>query len=78
MVPMEMKKSLEDFKNKIRKLEPDGCDCKLCKDFVRNLEYIRLVWLWDIHLTIRRRRFCSFQVLKNTYYVGIRPLRVKT
>ena len=33
MVPMEMKnlKSLEDFKNKIRKLEPDGGDCKLCK-----------------------------------------------
>ena len=31
MVPMEMKnlKSLEDFKNKIRKWEPDGCDCKL-------------------------------------------------
>ena len=28
MVPMEMKnlKSLEDFKNKIRKWEPDGCD----------------------------------------------------
>ena len=33
MVPMEMRnlKSLEDFKNKIRKREPDGCDCKLCK-----------------------------------------------
>ena len=31
MVSMEMKnlKSLEDLKKKIRKLEPDGCDCKL-------------------------------------------------
>ena len=41
MVPMEM--SLEDFKNKIRKWEPDGCDCKLCKDFVSNLGYASLV-----------------------------------
>ena len=42
---MEMKnlKSLEDFKKKIRKLEPDRCDCKLCKDFVSNLGYISLV-----------------------------------
>ena len=45
MVPMEMKnlKSLEDFKNKIRKWDPDGCDCKLCKDFVSNLGYVSLV-----------------------------------
>ena len=45
MVPMKMKtlKSLEDFKNKIRKWEPDGCDCKLCKDFVSNLGYVSLV-----------------------------------
>ena len=45
MVPMEMKnlKSLEDFKNKIRKLEPDGGDCKLCKDFVSNLGYVSFV-----------------------------------
>ena len=37
MVPIEMKdlKSLEGFKNKIRKWEPDGCDCKLCKDCVK-------------------------------------------
>ena len=35
MVSLEMKnfKSLEGFKNKIRRREPDGCDCKLCKDF---------------------------------------------
>ena len=45
MVPMEMKnlKSLEDFKNKIRNWEPDGCDCELCKDFVSNLGYVSLV-----------------------------------
>ena len=45
MVPMEMKnlKSLEDFKNKIRKLEPDGGGCKLCKDFVSNLGYVSFV-----------------------------------
>ena len=29
MVPIEMKtlNSLKDFKNKIRRWEPDGCDC---------------------------------------------------
>ena len=45
MVPMEMKnlKSLEDFKNKIRKWEPGGCDCKLCKDIVLNLGHASLV-----------------------------------
>ena len=60
MVSMEMKnlKSLEDFKKKIRKLEPDRCDCKPCKDFVSNLGYVSLVWLWDICLTVRIRKFC--------------------
>ena len=31
MVPMQIRnlKSLEDFRNKIRRWEPDGCDCKL-------------------------------------------------
>ena len=45
MVPMEMRnlKSLEDFKNKIRKWEPAGCDCKLYKDFVSNLGHVSLV-----------------------------------
>ena len=46
MVPIEMKnlKSLEDLKkNKIRRLEPDGCDCKLYKDFVSDLGYVNLV-----------------------------------
>ena len=44
-VPMDMKnlKSLQDFKNKIRKWEPDGFDCKLCKDFVSSLGYVSLV-----------------------------------
>ena len=44
-VPMETKnlKSLEDIKNKVRKWEPDGCDCKLCKDFLSNLGYVILV-----------------------------------
>ena len=45
MVSMEIKNlnSLEDFKNKIRRLEPDGCDCKPCKNFVSNLGYVSLI-----------------------------------
>ena len=35
---MKKLKSLEDFKNKVRKWEPDECNCKLCKDFVSDLE----------------------------------------
>ena len=44
VVPMKMKnlKSLEDFRNKIRRWGPDGSDCKLCKDFVLSLGYINL------------------------------------
>ena len=59
MVPVEMKnlRSLKDFKNKIRRWEPDGCDCKLCKEFVSNLGYVNLVWLWDIGLTVRIRKY---------------------
>ena len=36
MVPLEKKNlnSFKGFKNKIRRWEPDGCDCKLCKTFV--------------------------------------------
>ena len=43
--PMEMRNlnSLQDFKNKIIRWEPDGCDCKLYKDFVSNLGYVNLV-----------------------------------
>ena len=42
---MEIKnmKSLEDFKYKIRKWEPDGYDCKLCKDFVSRLGRVNWV-----------------------------------
>ena len=78
MVPMEMKclKSLEDFRNKIRRWEADECDCKLCQVFVSNLGYVNLVWLWDISLTIRIRNTVWFQVLGKTCYVGICLLRV--
>ena len=60
LIPMKMKnlKSLEEFTNKIRKWEPDGCDCKLCKNFASNLGYVNSVWLWDIHLTVGIRKFC--------------------
>ena len=45
MVPVKIKnlKSLVDFKNKIRKWEPDGWDSKLFQDFVSNLGYVSLV-----------------------------------
>ena len=45
MAPMEMKnlKSLQDFKTKTREWQPDGCDCKLCKNFVSNLVCVSLV-----------------------------------
>ena len=45
VVPVEIRnlKSLEDFRNKIRRWQPDGCDRKLCKDFVSNLGYVNLV-----------------------------------
>ena len=38
-------KSLADFENKIRRWEPDGYDCKLCKDIASNLGYTNLVLL---------------------------------
>ena len=73
MVPVEMKnlRSLKDFKNKIRRWEPDGCDCKLCKEFVSNLGYVNLVWLWDIGLTLEYVNMVWFQVLRNAYHVAI-------
>ena len=45
MVPMEMNnlKSLGDFRGKMRRWKPDGCDCKPCKNFVSNLGYVNLV-----------------------------------
>ena len=41
MITMEIRnlKSLEDFGSKIRRSKPDGCDCKLWKNFVSNLGY---------------------------------------
>ena len=54
---MKNLKGLEDFKNKIRKWQPDGCDCKLCKDFISNLGYVNLVWLWNIGLTVSIQKF---------------------
>ena len=46
------------FFKKIGNWEADGCDCKLCKDFVSNLGYVSLIWLWDIRLTVGIRKFC--------------------
>ena len=56
---MEIKKlkSLEHFKNKIRRQEPDGCDCKLCEDFLSNLGSVNFVWLCNIDLTLRIHKF---------------------
>ena len=48
-------KSLEDFKNKIRRWELDECHTKLCKDFVSKLGYVNLVGVLDIGLTVRIR-----------------------
>ena len=66
MVPMQMKdlKNLEDFKNKTRRCKPDGCELKLCKDFVSNLGSVSLVWLWDIRFTVRIRKFCLISSAK--------------
>ena len=78
MVPMEMKnlKSLKDFKNKIRRWEPNGYDCKLCKNSVSNLGYVNLVRLLNIGLTVWIRKFGLIQVLGNDYHVAICLLRV--
>lgn len=42
LVPDEIKnsKTLIEFKNKIRKWEPVGCTCRLCKIFVHNLGFL--------------------------------------
>ena len=40
---MKNLKSLEDFKNKIRRWELDGFDCKLWKDIVSNSGFVNLV-----------------------------------
>ena len=60
-------KSLEDFKNESRRWELDGCDIKLCKNFVSKLEYVNLVGVLDIGLTVRMRNMAWFEVLGNVY-----------
>ena len=63
---MKNLKSHVDYKNETRRGEPEECDCKLCKDFVSNLGYVNLVWLWLWHVNL-----AWFQVLGNAYHVSI-------
>ena len=43
MLPIEMKNSLtvEIFKSKIRKWEPNDCDCKRCQDYLHGIGYVK-------------------------------------
>ena len=45
MIPIEIKdsSSVEMFKNKISKWEPNNCDCKLCQDYLHRIGYVNLV-----------------------------------
>ena len=45
MVPIEIKNfwSVEMFKNKISKGEPNDCDCQLCHNYLHGIEYVNLV-----------------------------------
>ena len=45
MIPIEIKNSLtvEVFKSKISKWEPNDCDCKLFQDYLHKIEYVNLV-----------------------------------
>ena len=42
LVPIEIKhsKSLSAFKKKIKDWKPLGCDCRLCKTYIKDLGYI--------------------------------------
>ena len=42
LVPDEIKhsKSLSEFKAKIRKWEPTGCACRLCKEYIFNIGFL--------------------------------------
>ena len=42
LVPIELKEinSLKEFKNKIKKLKPDKCPCKLCRTYISGVGYI--------------------------------------
>ena len=45
MIPVEIKNSvsIESFKEKIRKWEPNSCYCKLCLPYIHNLRYLNLI-----------------------------------
>ena len=45
MIPIEIKNSvsIESFKGKIRKWEPDSCYCMLCLLYIHNLGYVNLI-----------------------------------
>ena len=45
MIPIEIKNSLtvEVFKSKISKWEPNDCECKLFQDYLHKIEYVNLV-----------------------------------
>ena len=57
LMKMKILKNLEDFKFKISRWEHDGFDYNLYKDLMPNLGYVNLIWLWDIGLTVRIRKF---------------------
>ena len=42
LIPVEIKisKSLSSFKEKIKKWKPVGCTCRLCKTYIKDLDYI--------------------------------------
>ena len=44
MISIEIKNSLtvEIFKSKISKWEPNDCDCKLCQDYLHRIGYVNL------------------------------------
>ena len=43
LVPIEIKncESLENFKSRIKNWEPIGCECRLCKVFIKDLGFIQ-------------------------------------
>ena len=45
MIPIEIKNSstVEIFKSKISKWEPNDCDCKLCQDYLHEIGYVNLL-----------------------------------
>ena len=45
MIPIEIKNysTIEIFKTKISKLEPNDCDCKVCQDYLHRIGYVNFV-----------------------------------